>query len=804
MSCTLTLTMLISLATSASPPPSAAPFVAGYDRFFHEADQQQELAGTLLLGELSCVSCHASEDATLAPKRGPRLDGAGLRLQREWIQRFIAAPQVTKPGTTMPGMLHLGLPEETDRVLQALVAFLSTQRKPFPEFVSTAGNPIAFEFWMKGNHERGRTLYHRVGCVACHEPDNEFDAGPQRSPDLENLLAQLEPDEIRELGLENAARPIRSVPHGDLAAKYVRKSLTYFLLDPHETRPSGRMPSLKLKPDEAADITAYLLRGQNDDPQPIALATDDNLIDKGRRLFVEMRCVNCHDVKDAMPTSLATPLAQLDISADRTCVASPRDGLPYFGASDTQANSLRSSLAALKSPQPSVPAAPDAIHLRMLQLNCYACHEREKRGGVGPQRRRYFETVGHVDLGDEGRLPPPLDGVGQKLTGAWFKKVLDGGGDIRPHMFVRMPVFVPKSVASLPASFAKADAAASIPDLKTLPKSNALAEAGRSLLDMGCVQCHPLRGEHMPGVVGVDLAGIAARVHPQWFHDFLLNPAELKSRTRMPTFFPNGRSGVPTVLGGDVERQIAAIWTYLSDIDRQPLPEKLAGSKVHNFELIPDERPILLRTFLQGAGTQAIAVGFPAQVHIAFDAESVRFARAWRGRFIDAHGTWFDRFTPPAAPLGDDLVALPAGFPLAVLADPQDSWPTELGDNSGYKFRGYRLDSDGIPTFLYRFDRYEVEDRLVPASGKQLARKLLVRDTKVAAEKQVVWFRANVGKSLRPLSKTACVSESGLTTSVSGDTSPPGVLRSASEDLTEWRFPLDIEQTATIEVEYKW
>ncbi|HUG66663.1 MAG TPA: hypothetical protein VMM76_02860 [Pirellulaceae bacterium] len=133
MSCTLTLTMLISLATSASPPPSAAPFVAGYDRFFHEADQQHELAGTLLLGELSCVSCHASEDAKLSPKRGPRLDGVGLRMQREWMQRFIAAPQVAKPGTTMPGMLHLGLPEETDRVLQALVAYLSTQRKPFPD-----------------------------------------------------------------------------------------------------------------------------------------------------------------------------------------------------------------------------------------------------------------------------------------------------------------------------------------------------------------------------------------------------------------------------------------------------------------------------------------------------------------------------------------------------------------------------------------------------------------------------------------------------------------------------------------------
>jgi hypothetical protein len=272
----------------------------------------------------------------------------------------------------------------------------------------------------------------------------------------------------------------------------------------------------------------------------------------------------------------------------------------------------------------------------------------------------------------------------------------------------------------------------------------------------------------------------------------------------MPTFFPNGRSGVPSILGGDVERQIMAMWTYLSDIDRQPLPEKLTASKVHNFELIPDERPILLRTFMQGAGTQAIAVGFPAKVHLAFDAESVRVAQAWRGRFIDAHGTWFDRFTPPAVPLGTDLVALPAGVPLALLADPQDSWPTASGDGSGYQFRGYRLDQDGIPTFLYRFDRYEVEDRLAPTSDMQLARKLQIRDTKVSEGKRVIWFRASVGKSVQQLSATACKNEQGLTTSVSGDASRPGVLRSGSDDLTEWIVPVDIEQTATIEVKYKW
>lgn len=810
MSSTLTFTLLLTVVSAAPPPaPPTPPFVAGYDRFFQDSAEQPRVGGALLLSELSCTACHATEEANLKPKRGPRLDGAGLRLQTAWMRRYIASPHAETPGTTMPDLPLAKSPEDTERAVQALVAFLSSQQKPFPDLNSTAGNPIAFEFWKKGSLDRGRTLYHQVGCVACHEPDAEFAAGSQPASDLENFLAQLEPDEIRELGLENATRPVRSVPHGNLTGKYTRQSLTYFLLDPNETRPAGRMPNLKLKPDEAADIAAYLLRGQPADSPSIAPATDDRLIDAGRRLFVELRCVNCHDVSDVKPSHLAKPLAQLDFRAERSCVSNPRDGLPHFGTSDAQTKSLQLSLAGLKTPQPSNHAASEAVHFQMLQLNCYACHDREKRGGIGPQRRGYFETVGHVDLGDEGRLPPPLDGVGRKLTNAWFKKVLAGEGDIRPHMFVRMPVFASTAVERLPESFAMADTAGSQPDrdfrsFEEFGSLKELAEAGRSLLDLGCVQCHPLRGEYMPGVVGVDLAGIATRVQPQWFRDFLLDPAELKSRTRMPTFFPNGRSGVPTILDGAVDRQIAAMWTYLKDIDRQTLPDKLTSSKVHNFELIPEDRPILLRTFMAGAGTQAIAVGFPAQVHIAFDAESVRFAQAWRGRFIDAHGTWFDRFSPPAIPLGDDIVALPTGVPLARLADAKESWPIESGDECGYQFRGYRLDREGIPTFLYRIDQFEVEDRMAPTTDKQLTRQLKIRNTNAANGNQLIWFRVNAGKSLRKVNDATYENEAGLTTAVSTDAARRSVLESGIDEIAEWLVPIDLERTATIEVEYKW
>ena len=791
--------LLSSVAVAAPPTP---PFVAGFDRFYHETERDQPFGGTLLISELSCTACHASDLPQLTPKRGPRLDAAGLRMQRDWMRRYITDPHAVKPGTTMPHVILRDSPAETNRVVQSIVAFLSTQRKPFPELVSTAGNPIAFEFWIKGDRDRGRKLYHKVGCVACHEPDADVDIGSQRTSELETLLKQLDPDEIRELGLEHAARPVHSVPHGDLAAKYTRESLTYFLLDPSETRPSGRMPSLKLKPDEAADIASYLLREQEQAAQAAPNETNETLIEEGRRAFVESRCVNCHDVTPELSLRSAKPLIQLDMRADRSCVSHLADGLPFFATNDEQSAALRLAVEGIiaKDVRAHEPTSAQALHLQMLQLNCYACHERNKQGGVGPRRRDYFETVGHVDLGDEGRLPPPLEGIGRKLTTTWFGKIFAGDGDIRPHMLIRMPKFPATTVAPLPIAFANTDAIDTTS--QELPNTKELSDAGRSLLDVGCVQCHPLRGEQLPGVVGVDLAGIGTRVQSQWFRDFLFNPAQLKSRTRMPTFFPNGRSGVKTILDGDVEQQIQAMWSYLNDIDGQPLPEKLVTSKVHNFELVPNDRPLILRTFMKTAGPHAIAVGFPHRLHIAFDAEAVRVAQAWRGRFLDAHGTWFDRFTPPAMPLSKDVVTFPPGMPFALLDSPGAKWPAGVGEQAGYRFGGYRLDAGGIPSFLYELGPFDIEDRFEPTPHKSLTRRWTIRRRQANAE-QTLWLRASVSSNERDESGKPFPFVKELKIVVDDGTTLAMTLPTTVEQKT-WVLPIELKRNVTIEVTYEW
>ncbi|MCH2213035.1 MAG: cytochrome c [Fuerstiella sp.] len=785
------------------------PFVAAFDRFARSGDVDSVTAGRLLLNELSCTACHTTENAGLSPKRGPRLDGAGNRLNHDWIARFLAGPQEVKHGSTMPAMLN-GLSEEVqEQSIRALVAFLATLTEPFPEIKGTGRRPVPGEFWKLGDPANGRRLYHRLGCVACHEPDQDYETVVTKATPLDELLSQLDPEELREAGLLSAARPVESVPLGDPAQKYTRQSLTHFLRDPHRIRPGGRMPDFQLRVMEAADIAAWLLREQSAVAglSPGADVTSSSIVSQGRQLFSELRCSSCHAVDGLDAPLPATSLKHLDLSSRRQCIDSESHGLPQFSLDGPQLAAIRSAIEDARTEHVSAEAS-DQLQLTMLTMNCLACHERDRYGGVGRNRKGYFETSRNVDIGDEGRLPPSLTGAGRKLKTGWTELVLQGKGSLRSHMSIRMPVFSGPQINRIPLLLAATDSGGGQPtEDDVFGDLTDLAEAGRELLDVGCVQCHSLRGEVLPGVIGTELEGVAERVHPQWFHDFLLNPVRLKERTRMPSFFPGGRSQNSAVLDGNPERQIAAMWMYLKGIENYPLPAKLEQARSQQFELKPADRPVLLRTFMERVGTYAIAVGFPQRVHFAYDAEQIRPALAWRGRFLDAQSTWFNRFAPPANPLSTDAIDLPEGVSLAFLNSPDDAWPLPMMPDSGTgqtdgRFLGFRLDRSGIPVFRYRIRHVDVEDRMVPGD-QQLIRRLHIKHRAPAERDQQLWLRSHRATTLERVGNTSCRSQDGLTVTLDDGLAAQSVLRDTQEGM-EWIVPLSFDQELTLEVQYRW
>jgi hypothetical protein len=256
--------------------------------------------------------------------------------------------------------------------------------------------------------------------------------------------------------------------------------------------------------------------------------------------------------------------------------------------------------------------------------------------------------------------------------------------------------------------------------------------AGRRLVGdtgLNCITCHVIGDLPPVGTPGPDLERATLRNRYEWWRRYVQNPPRFKVGTRMPTFFATGRGTVVDVYGGDPVRQSEAIWAYLSLGDRMPVPPgAVAGESAVRVE----DRPVVLRAFLGDAGSRAIAVGFPAGLHFAFDAQSCRLVSGWRGDFVDARGSWSGRAGETLAGRGGTVWTAPDG-PAIVVGASVDPRVEQVA-----RFAGYRLDATGVPTFRYVIGRATIEERVEPEdSGRRFRRTLAVTGLDVG---EPVWF----------------------------------------------------------------
>lgn len=202
-------------------PPEKSGIVAGWDRFH----------GSMLLGELNCVSCHRDEGKSISVKQAPNLAEVGSRITPQFLRSFLSDPQQAKAGTPMPDLLHGLEAKEKNTKVDGLVHYLASLGGPIKQQGTSS----------RGRIERGKELFHSIGCVACHQP---FSAPPKHKKD---------PDFLRDDDETPTKLESPSVPFGDLAKKTTVEALASFLADPLHVRPSGRMPNftactLVLKP----------------------------------------------------------------------------------------------------------------------------------------------------------------------------------------------------------------------------------------------------------------------------------------------------------------------------------------------------------------------------------------------------------------------------------------------------------------------------------------------------------------------------------------------------------------------------
>ncbi len=549
-------------------------------------------------------------------RRGPDLATATTRASAAWLRAFIADPSGHRRGTSMPKLSAATTPVDAD----AVVHFLGTLAP------KTAPRPVRIAHL---NAELGKTLYHTRGCVACHAPQADY-TPPEGRP------------APGDFGYGAAVFPV-------LAEKYDVGTLAAFVRDPLASRPDGRMPRIEMEEQDARDIAAYLLGITGSDGEAVprlpSFTPDAALAKRGREIVTAARCAACH----TLPSVPATQPIALRRTTGGCVDETPAPGLPRYALSPAQRTALRAFLADRAAPVTPAQAA----HGTLAALNCVACHERDGRGGPDAARRPYF--LGDHNLGDTGRFPPPLTGIGRKLQPTWLAEALAGKHRERPYLKTQMPVYG-AAVAALPALLATAD----VRPGNALPPGD--IEAGRKLLGtlggVSCITCHRWGDRASLGIQALDLSNLARRLQPAWLRDYLINPAAHRPGTLMPSFWPEGKAANRDILGGDTDRQIASILAFSRE--GKGVPEGFPATSARDFELLPGSRPIVQRTFMADVGTHAILVGFPAGLHLAYDGRDCRPALIWKGRFFDAYGTWFSRFAPFEKPLGETVAAWPS------------------------------------------------------------------------------------------------------------------------------------------------
>ena len=502
-----------------------------------------------------------------------------------------------------------------------------------------------------GNAGNGKVLFESKGCAACH-------VGGQKLPDLK--------------------------------AKTSFAALNAFLQKTDSYRPDGRMPHFSLNSYDAGDVAAYLLDFKGSDPRLAKSVSawpkpSKDAVARGLALAKKLQCANCHDLPGLKPS--------LKVAIHKTAFMD-LPSHPKYTFDKIQEEAIREFLGAKAMRLGAEPT--------LASLNCYACHSRNSIGGPDAKTEQFF--TGDKSLGDSGRIPPPLTEVGHKLQPGWMEKVFRGDKKIRPYLRTQMPTYRTHA-KELTALLQKADQR---PPNRLLSEKPDL-QAGYKLLGTfggyNCITCHDWGGKKSLGIRGLDLQTSGERLRKEWFRDYLLNPASYRPGTLMPSFWPDGKASIQDVLGGTTGRQLDAIWAAVESKAGEPPGFPSHASK--EYELVPVDRPIVQRTFFKGIGTKAILVGFPGGINLGYDSSTAQPKLLWKGRFMDAYGTWFVRFAPFESPLGKEVFQFKAREPGV--------------------FHGYQLEEDGSPTFLGEGTRetYRVQEgkllRIVSPDDRKVA-----------------------------------------------------------------------------------
>ena len=93
---------------------------------------------------------------------------------------------------------------------------------------------------------------------------------------------------------------------------------------------------------------------------------------------------------------------------------------------------------------------------------------------------------------------------------------------------------------------------------------------------LSCIACHEFNGQRSGEVSALDLARVTERLQKNWFNLYMRQPSRFHPTVIMPSYWPDGQSIRPNILGGDTAQQTEALWTFLEDGIRAKKPMGLS------------------------------------------------------------------------------------------------------------------------------------------------------------------------------------------------------------------------------------
>jgi cbb3-type cytochrome oxidase cytochrome c subunit len=539
-------------------------------------------AARRLVIESGCFGCHEIKGYTDMQRIGPELGRIGHKTSPEWIFRWVRNPKDYNAHTRMPNFRF------TDDQAEAVTAYLVdlSSRDPFT---------MAKGAYAGGNAAKGKEIVESVGCLACHSVGDQTKVRALRgssydiAPELTRVGSKVTPDWIYD-----------------------------WIRNPRHYNPTTKMPNLRLTEGEARDVTAYLSSlkdGTAPGGEHLNLS-DPATVKRGEGLIREYGCAGCHlipgmEKESRVSVSLSNfgrkRVEEMDFGDTKVphtwhdWVSNKLKNsrvfqtdrivqkMPVFAFSDDEIARVRLFLLSLTKDQPD-PRYVRAFDAKQQQIeagrkiayryNCQQCHQLENEG-------RFIAAL----IDDPAFLPPIITGEGQKVQEPWLRdflknpSVTGSPNTIRPWLKTRMPTFslADDEISALTKYFlGLSNQELEVRDYRAFQPDPVLLPVGKSIFtDFQCIKCHPSGnaaprpGEASTSDLAPNLTKARDRLKPEWIVEWLADPNKLQEGTRMPTFFPDGQSPLPDVLGGDARKQMKAIRDYVESIG---LPARLQVS----------------------------------------------------------------------------------------------------------------------------------------------------------------------------------------------------------------------------------